>query len=136
MELGEIFGYIASAVGGGGLTAIINWRVNKSKAKAELKMSELEVIAQTVQTVYEPIIHQQNERIAQLDAEVKELRDEKKQMQKDYELQIAQIKEEYNKQIQSLEKRMLEISRAVGLKTVNQARSADGKFVKLAVATE
>lgn len=136
MELGEILGYVVSAVAGGGLTGIVNWRINKKKAKAELKMSELEVISKTVETVYEPIIKQQNERIAQLDTEVRELRAEKKQMQKEYETQISQIREEYSKQIQSLEKRMLEISRAVGLQTAKQARSADGRFTKLATATE
>ena len=136
MDLSEIFGYIASAIAGGGLTGVINWRINKGKAKAELKMSELEVISKTVETVYEPIIKQQNDRIAQLDSEVRELRVEKKQMQKDYEAQISQMKDEYTKQIQALEKRMLEISRAVGLQTTRQVRSKDGRFMKLANATD
>lgn len=131
MELDTILTIVGSAVGGGGLTQLVNWRINKRKAKAEVKQSEIEVIAQTVQTVYEPIIKQQNDRIAELDSEVKQLREEKRQLQKDYEKQIKDLKEDYNKQLASLEKRMLELSRAVGLRTTQQVRAKNGQFTKI-----
>ena len=130
MDIGEIIGLAVSAACGGGLTQFINWRVNKRKASVEVQQSEIEVIASTVRTVYEPIIKQQNDRIAQLDAEVQQLRKDKFQMQEAYEAQIKTIKDEYGRQISNLEKRMLEVSRAVGLKTAKQVRAANGQFVK------
>lgn len=128
MEMSEIWGYILTAVGSGGITQIVNWRINKRKAKAEVQQSEIEVIAATVRTVYEPIIKQQNDRIAELDKEVKDLRAEKRRMQEEYEKQIQGLREEHNKQISALEKRMLEVSRAVGLRTATQTRAANGQF--------
>ncbi len=127
MEGADIWGYVISALGAGTVTQLVNWRLNKRKATAEVKQSEIEVIAATVRSVYEPIIEQQNKtidqqnkRIAQLDAEVQKLRDEKDQMREDYQKQIA-----------ALEKRMLEISRAVGFKASQQARDTrTGRFLK------
>lgn len=129
MEFGDIWTYVISVISAGGITQIVNWRINKRKAKAEVKQSEIEVIASTVRTVYEPIIKQQNERIGELDKEVKDLRAEKRKMQEDYEKQIQNLRDEHNKQIAALEKRMLEVSRAIGLRTANQSRAANGQFV-------
>lgn len=120
MEINEIWGYIISAVSGGGLTQLVNWRLNKKKAGVELQQSEVAVIAETVRSVYEPIIRQQNERIDELNKEVKQLREEKRQMQEDYQ-----------KQIKALEERMLALSRAVGFKATQQARDPNnGRYVK------
>lgn len=130
METGEIIGYIVSVIAGGGVTQFVNWRINKRKAKAEAKQSEIEVVSKLIETVYKPTIEHQNDRIAQLEQEVKDLREEKKQMQLDYEKQIKDLKVEYTKQLTSLEKRMLEISRAVGLNTTKQVRASNGQFVK------
>ena len=126
MEIGEIVGYVITALSAGGITQIINWRINKRKAKAEAKQSEIEVIAQTVQTVYEPIIKHQNERITELEREVKELRDEKRSLQTEYESKIDSLKEEYSTQIQSLKDILLNFNSSG--KKYN--RGANGQFVK------
>ena len=52
METGEIIGYIVSVLAGGGVTQFINWRINKRKAKAEAKQSEIEVVSKLIDTVY------------------------------------------------------------------------------------
>lgn len=131
MEFDQILGYVLSAAGGGGLTQLVNWRINRKKVKVEVQQSEIEVIAETVRSVYQPIIEQQNKtieqqnsRISELDKEVQALRREKREMQDDYERKIAAIKEEYNKQIQSIERRMLDISRAVGYRAASHAKSS------------
>jgi len=124
MEFGDIWSYIVAAIGAGGITQLVNWRINKKKASVEVQSSELQLIAETVRTVYEPIIEQQNrtieknnERINALEAEVEKLREEK-----------HLIQDQYQEQIQKLEKRILEITRAVGLNTTKQVRDANGRF--------
>lgn len=124
MEFGDIWSYIVAAIGAGGITQLVNWRINKKKASVEVQSSELQLIAETVRTVYEPIIEQQNrtieknnERINALEAEVEKLREEKHALQ-----------DQYQDQIQKLEKRILEITRAVGLNTTKQVRDANGRF--------
>ena len=124
MEFGDIWSYIVAAIGAGGITQLVNWRINKKKASVEVQSSELQLIAETVRTVYEPIIDQQNrtieknnERINALEAEVEKLREEKHALQ-----------DQYQEQIQKLEKRILEITRAVGLNTTKQVRDANGRF--------
>lgn len=124
MEFGDIWSYVVAAIGAGGITQLINWRINKKKANVEVQSSELQLIAETVRTVYEPIIDQQNrtieknnERINALEAEVEKLREEKHALQ-----------DQYQEQIQKLEKRILEITRAVGLNTTKQVRDANGRF--------
>ena len=126
MEFGDIWSYIVAAIGAGGITQLVNWRINKKKANVEVQTSELQLIAETVRTVYEPIIEQQNrtieknnERINALEAEVEKLREEKHILQ-----------DQYQEQIQKLEKRILEITRAVGLNTTKQVRDANGRFAK------
>ena len=124
MEFGDIWSYIVAVIGAGGITQLVNWRINKKKASVEVQSSELQLIAETVRTVYEPIIDQQNrtieknnERINALEAEVEKLREEKHALQ-----------DQYQEQIQKLEKRILEITRAVGLNTTKQVRDANGRF--------
>lgn len=124
MELETIYGYVLSALGGGGITGIVKWIFEKKKAKVEIKQSEVEVIAETVRSVYEPIIEQQNKRIAELDREVKELRQEKRDQKDEYEKQIAAMKKDYQEQIASLEARMLGLAKAVGYRATSEIKSS------------
>ena len=119
MEIGEIAGYIISALGGGGITQLINARINRKKVKVEVQQSEIDVIASTVRSVYEPIIKQQNERIDELNREVKQLRAEKQVMQENYE-----------RQIKSLQTQILSITRTLGIKATERLRGANGQYVK------
>ena len=119
MEVGELFGYIISAVSGGGLMGIINWKINRKKAAVEVKVNEIEAIHQTVEQVYKPIIDQQNTRIRELEAEVKDLRDT-----------LATERIEHQKQLSNLQKQIVEITRALGIKANKQVRDDKGRYVK------
>lgn len=81
MDFGEIMTYAATALGGGGIAGILNWRWNKRKAAAETKQDEIEVIRKTIEEVYKPTIDYQNDQIEKLrqtvtlqQAEITELR--------------------------------------------------------------
>ncbi len=120
MELGEIIGYGLTALGGGGIASIFNWRINKRKANAEVKTDELENLRKTMQDFYDPLVKKQNERISELESEVKTLRQERRDME------LA-----YQKQIQVLQKQIVEITKALGIKTSERARDEKtGRYVK------
>ena len=120
MELGEIIGYGLTALGGGGIASIFNWRINKRKANAEVKTDELENLRKTMQDFYDPLVKKQNERISELESEVKTLRQERRDME------LA-----YQKQIQVLQKQIVEITKALGIKTSKRARDEKtGRYVK------
>lgn len=120
MELGEIIGYALSALGGGGIASIFNWRINKRKANAEVKTDELENLRKTMQDFYDPLVKKQNERITELESEVKVLREERREME------FA-----YQKQIQILQKQIVEISKAIGIKVNERARDEKtGRYTK------
>lgn len=81
MDFGEIMTYAATALGGGGIASVLNWRWNKRKAAAETKQDEIEVIRKTIEEVYKPTIDYQNDQIEKLrqtvtlqQAEITELR--------------------------------------------------------------
>ena len=82
-------------------------------------MSEIESIHQTVEQVYKPIIEQQNTRIRELEAEVKELRDT---------LAIERI--EHQRQLNNLQKQIVDITRALGIKANKQVRDKNGRYIK------
>ena len=66
MDFGEIMTYIGTALGGGGIASVLNWRWNKRKAAAETKQDEIEVIRKTIEEVYKPTIDYQNQQIKEL----------------------------------------------------------------------
>lgn len=66
MDFGEIMTYLGTALGGGGVATILNWRWSKRKAAAETKQDEIEVIRKTIEEVYKPTIDYQNQQIKEL----------------------------------------------------------------------
>ena len=66
MDFGEIMTYIGTALGGGGIASVLNWRGNKRKAAAETKQDEIEGIRKTIEEVYKPTIDYQNQQIKEL----------------------------------------------------------------------
>lgn len=120
MEPFEIISYVGSAVGGGFLTQIVNWRLNRRKAKAEVKSDELENLRKTMQEFYDPLVSRQNQRIGELEAEVKTLRE-----------QLAYERNEHQKQIQQLQKQIVEITRVLGIDANKRIRDEKtGRFQK------
>lgn len=118
MDWGEAIGYVAAALGAGGLTQIINWRIGKRKATAEVKSDEIDNMRKAMEDFYKPLLqHQderiaaQNARIAELETEVKTLRDEKRQMELSYQ-----------KQISDLQMQITTITKALGIKASKQIR--------------
>ena len=118
MDWGEIVGYVATALGAGGLTQIINWRIGKRKATAEVKSDEIDNMRKAMEDFYKPLLqHQderiaaQNARIAELETEVKTIRDEKRQMELSYQ-----------KQISDLQMQITTITKALGIKASKQIK--------------
>ena len=66
MDFAEIMTYVGTALGGGGIASVLNWRWNKRKAAAETKQDEIEVIRKTIEEVYKPTIDYQNQQIKEL----------------------------------------------------------------------
>lgn len=118
INFGEILGYLGAAGGGGGITALINWRYNKKKNAADLKSDEIENIRKSLE-VYQTIISDQNKRILELNEEVQKLREDKIKME-----------EAYQHQLSTMQKQITELYRAMGIKANKQARNKLGQYIK------
>lgn len=119
MALVEHLDAIFAALGGGALTQIANWGINRKKGRQEINKMEIDNIKEVVSSVYEPLIEQLNKRIKELEVEVKELRDEK-----------ARLRDEHQKEIAKLQKQIVDITRALGIKATSQIRNSKGQFSK------
>lgn len=118
MAWGEIVGYIGTAIGAGGLTQIVNWRLNRNKAREEVKSDEIDNIKKSVE-VYQTIIADQSKRITELTEEVNGLRE-----------QLRNERGEYQRQIDSLQKQIIEITRVLGMQNRQRIRDErSGRFV-------
>lgn len=118
MAWGEIVGYVGTAIGAGGLTQIVNWRLNRNKAREEVKSDEIDNIKKSVE-VYQTIIADQNKRITELTEEVNGLRE-----------QLRNERGEYQRQIDSLQKQIIEITRVLGMQNRQRIRDErSGRFV-------
>ena len=117
MEIGEIITYVVTALGGGGAGWLVNWKWGRRKEAANVKADEIETMKKAMEDFYDPLVKKQNERIAELEDEVKTLRKEK-----------AEERAEHQKQIDSLQKQITELYRALGIRTVRQVRNGKGQF--------
>lgn len=130
MELGEIISYAATAIGGGGIATIFNWRLNKRQKSAEVKKDEIENINAIVESVYKPMIESLKQRVDELDDEVKKLRDEREQMAKEHEQEIKAIKEDCAKKSETMRHQILDLATQLGKKADKQNRAKNGQYVK------
>jgi len=117
MEIGEIITYIGTALGSGGLVQLANWKWGRRKEAASVKSDEIETMKKAMEDFYDPLLKKQNTRIAELEGEVKTLRD-----------QLAYERTEHQKQIDALQKQITEITRALGIKAARQIRNGKGQF--------
>ena len=117
MEIGEIITYVITALGGGGAGWLVNWKWGRRKEAASVKSDEIETMKKAMEDFYDPLVKKQNERIAELEDEVKTLRREK-----------AEERAEHQKQIDSLQKQITDITRALGIKAAKQIRNSKGQF--------
>lgn len=124
MELGEIFPYLGTLLGGGGLGWLVNWKWGRRKEAASVKADEIENMRKAMADFYDPLVERQNKRIAELETEVRTLRDDRRKMEESYQKQI----EAQNRQITDLQKQITEITRALGIKATKQIRNDKGQF--------
>ena len=117
MEIGEIIPYIITALGGGSAGWLVNWKWGRRKEAANVKSDEIETMKKAMEDFYDPLLKKQNARIAELEGEVKTLRD-----------QLAYERTEHQKQIDSLQKQITDITRALGIKAARQVRNGKGQF--------
>ena len=117
MELGEIITYIGTAIGSGGLVQLANWKWGRRKEAASVKSDEIETMKKAMEDFYDPLLKKQNARIAELEDEVKTLRE-----------QLTYERTEHQAQIASLQKQITEITRALGIKAARQVRNNKGQF--------
>ena len=117
MELGEIIPYIGTLLGGGGLGWLFNWKWGRRGNAAHVKADEIDNMRKAMEEFYDPLVKKQNARIAELEAEVKTLREDRRKSD-----------EAYQKQIDALQRQITEITRALGIKATRQIRNAQGQF--------
>lgn len=117
MELETIVTGIGTFIAGGGLMTLITAKSKRKEAAAEAKKDEIEALHDMIEKVYEPTVRFQKERIQELENQVTELRrqlaDERRDRQRDMEL---------------MNKRILAITSALGLKATVQIRDEKGRF--------
>lgn len=124
MDWTTIITSIITFVAGGGIFTLVTIGLQKKKLKAEVKASDIDNMRKALEDFYNPLlkaqddrIASQNVRIAELETEVKTLRDEKHQMELSYQRQIF-----------DLQKQITEITRALGIKANKQLRNGRGQF--------
>lgn len=117
MEIGEIITYIGTALGGGGLGWLVNWKWGRREKAASVKSDEIETMKKAMEDFYDPLVKKQNERIAELEGEVKALREK-----------LSIERDEHQAQIIALQKQVAELYKALGLKVVKQVRNSKGQF--------
>ena len=124
MDFGEIIPYIITALGGGSAGWLVNWKWGRRKEAANVKSDEIETMKKAMEDFYDPLLKKQNTRIAELESEVKTLRDDRHKMEESYRAQIEGL----NKQIIDLQKQITDITRALGIKAARQVRNSKGQF--------
>lgn len=119
MDFSEYITPILTFLGGGGLVGIFTIRSSRRKADVEVKVSEIDAIHMTVEKVYQPLIDRQNQRIQELEKEVSSLR-----------TQLVDERASHQREIDLMNKRILAISNAIGLKIQEQVRDEKGRYAK------
>ena len=117
INVGEIIGYVLTFVGGGGLAAIVNWRINRKKASVEVKVDEIQALHDTIELVYEPLVTKLKERVAEQDNEIASLRK-----------QLTEEREARQREMKMMNDRILAITSAIGLNTRDYIRDNLGRF--------
>lgn len=91
--------------------AILNAKTNKKKNDVELKVDEIKALHDTIDMVYQPIINQLTSRVQELEGEVKMLRQ-----------QLVDERVDHQKEIDMMNKQILAISSALGIKATKTIR--------------
>lgn len=121
MYYNEIWGYVASAIGAGGITQLINWRYQRRKNREEIKADQIANMQKAMQDFYEPLVEKQNMRIHaleerndQLEKEISSMRVERREMETAYQRQIV-----------TLQDQIVQINKALGIKAQGAIRTKE-----------
>ena len=106
---------IISFVAGGGLTALVTLGAKKKKADVEVKVDEIKALHDTIEMVYQPTINHLNNRVEQLEGEVKTLRS-----------QLASERADHQNEINLMNQQILAITKALGIKATTKIRQDKG----------
>lgn len=98
---------------------LVNLKSSKKQKDVEVKVDEIKAIHDTVEMVYKPIIDNQNQRIKELEEEVKSLRQ-----------QLVQERNDHQREMDMMNKRILAITSVLGIKAQSQIRDDRGRFAK------
>lgn len=127
MDWQGIIPEILTFIAGGGLVGIVTLSSRKKKADVEVKISEIDAIQHTVEAVYKPLIEQQNKTIEQQNTKIHALESRVENLT----TQLIDERNAHQKEIYAMQKQILEIHKALGLKATQQARDlTTGKFIK------
>lgn len=116
---------ISAFILGGGLMTLITMKSARKKAAVEVKVDEITALHNTIEMVYEPLIKQQKERIMELETEVKSLRE-----------QLSQERQDRQKEMEVMNKRILAIMSTLGMQTVSRIRDSRGRYSKIETDVE
>ena len=127
MDFGEIMTYIGTALGGGGIAGLLNWRWNKRKAAAETKQDEVEVIRKIIEEVYKPTIDFQEQELGKL----RERAASQQERLDTQEREIAELRDKVNDCADSRDEchRMLETLREE-IDRLQRKRDRKGRYAK------
>ena len=93
MDFAEIMTYIGTALGGGGIASVLNWRWNKRKAAAETKQDEVEVVRKIIDEILQPTIERQKQELAEMNAKYDSLQEKYGVLQEKYDALNKKVKE-------------------------------------------
>lgn len=110
---------IATFIAGGGLGALINLKSSKKKGEVEVKVDEIGALHDIIEKVYEPTIKFQKGRIEELETEVKSLKE-----------QLSMERNDRQREMEMMNKRILAITSALGIKAATQLRDERGRYKK------
>jgi hypothetical protein len=110
---------VATFIAGGGLGALINLKSSKKKGEVEVKVDEIGALHDIIEKVYEPTIRFQKGRIEELESEVKSLKE-----------QLSIERSDRQRDMEMMNKRILAITSALGIKAATQLRDERGRYKK------
>ena len=118
MDFGTYAEYILTFVAGGGLATLVTLKSKKKKADVEVKVDEIAALHDIIEKVYEPTIAFQKARIEELETEVKSLKE-----------QLTTERLDRQREMDLMNKRILAITSALGIKVSEQMRNEKGQFI-------
>lgn len=119
MDWQGIIPEILTFIAGGGIVGLFTIPAKKKKADVEVKVDEIKALHDTIEMVYQPTITHLNSRVAQLEDEVKVLRN-----------QLSTERADHQKEINMMNQQILAITKALGIKATMQIRDDKGRTSK------